>query len=948
MRKIISMILSVLMIISTFSVTAFATTSADDIRFDFTADTQEVTVAGDSGATASWKDGQLILSVSTASDLACKKIGFTLPSKDLGEGGYYLHVKSNYKFTGDKTGLGTQFVVSGSNTIVETEKAWDGSAKINTYDITSLTGEQSLSWLLQFTDEANGTANVNVAWAVLSKNATITDAEEDIRFDFISDVEGASAGSNSAKSVVWENGECILTSNSQVLNKSNIRLALPQIDLGEGGYYMYVKSKYAFTEGTGLLQTFVFDGTVNHGTSGNTWDGYYVRKIDISSLTGNQNLKLTYQTTASSATGTGVINIDWIVLSKNPNLKENVSIVDSLSDGINDISLKQDTDLTEAIVAPEVYDALVAGTTNALPNGFSATLASNASDVTYKTTITDKTTYKVVDIFANGFVDGAAYVKSYRIKFAKEVTVKSDIRLDFVSNLEGAVNAGAISKSIEAVNGEAVVTGSHTKNNQNEKLAIRLPFVNLGEGGYYMYAKVRHELPDSSNNKWSSVKYEYRSDENAAMTDNTLYSTDPDRAWTGYKIIKIDTSKLTNLNQVQLSFIVRQTEATGDVKVYVDWVVFSQDALFDETTSILTSINDGSKDYALGQNGDITEVEFEQNVYASIVAGTTNGLPTGLTATPVNGASDVKYNTTVTVSEDYKTIDVVASGILNGSPVFRTYRIIAKAKADYAPDIRLDFTNDLDDAIAAGEQSGNKSTIASVNGEAVVTGIHTSGKQGEKVAIRLPFVNLGEGGYYMYAKVRHELPDSSTNKWSSVQYEYKNDEDAAMTSKTLYSTDPDRAWTGYKIIKIDTSKLTNLNQVQLSFIVRQTEATGNVKVYVDWVVFSQKETAPTNEYLSLGTSITVDEETSTWTGTVSGEMEHSTNSKSGKFYFAGFDAFDCLVDCLVVDMTFDGSSDANFATQSQSLTDDDIAYAKVFVWDADLTPFCEAYKFPNE
>jgi len=474
----------------------------------------------------------------------------------------------------------------------------------------------------------------------------------------------------------------------------------------------------------------------------------------------------------------------------------------------------------------------------------------------------------------------------------------------------------------------------------SEKIQINLPYVNLADGGYYMYAKIKYSVPEGeTNRKWSAINYattkqgETRSDYIQINENGSKL-----QEWTDYKILKIDTRALMGMSKAHLQFTLRQTTAAGDHKVYIDWVVFSQDEKLDESTSVLSALKVGTDDIVLAQNGDISEVSIDENVYTALISGATNALPSSFTATLADGVSDVKYNTTVSETEDYKIVDITASGVKSGSTIFRTYRIVVTAKKNLIPDIRFDFTNGLEGADNAGAIS---KTIEAVEGNAVITAENTTGAQ-NNVAINLPYADLGEGGYYMYAKVKYDLPDTATNRWSAVRYDGRSSNSENFSNFVdIYTTNADRSWTGYKIIKIDTSALTGSNQVQLRFVTRQTEATGTVKLYVDWVVFSQKDVEPSTENLTLDSKISFDETTSTWTGVVNGELEHTTNTKTLTYYFAGYEADGTLVQVDFFDMNFD-----DFKTKTLTLTNSEIAYAKIFLWNSEMTPYCEANVYP--
>ena len=149
-------------------------------------------------------------------------------------------------------------------------------------------------------------------------NFNVHAAAGDIRFDFEKDTEDAIAGSQTTESAIAENGECILTTKNTDLSGKNIRLTLPEIDLGNGGYYMYARVRYELPGGLELASTFCMDVATKaeYGKTSGSWKDYDVKKIDITKLKGKQTLSLSFLTKKETVTGVGKVYIDWVVLSK--------------------------------------------------------------------------------------------------------------------------------------------------------------------------------------------------------------------------------------------------------------------------------------------------------------------------------------------------------------------------------------------------------------------------------------------------------------------------------------------------------------------------------------------------------------------------------------------------------------------------------------------------------
>jgi len=156
-----------------------------------------------------------------------------------------------------------------------------------------------------------------IALSLIGFETTVL-AAEDIRFDFETGTEGAKAGSETTASAVAQNGECVVSTHNRDLSKKNVRLTLPQLDLGEGGYYMYARVKYELPKGINLASTYCMDVNKSmHGVVGGAWTDYEIKKIDITALKGRQTLSLSFLTQTASVTGVGKFYIDWIVLSQN-------------------------------------------------------------------------------------------------------------------------------------------------------------------------------------------------------------------------------------------------------------------------------------------------------------------------------------------------------------------------------------------------------------------------------------------------------------------------------------------------------------------------------------------------------------------------------------------------------------------------------------------------------
>jgi len=750
---------------------------------------------------------------------------------------------------------------------------------------------------------------VQINLCVIADESTASNL--DIRFDFIDDLDGMTAEGKQfggvRSEIINENGEAVLTGyHTSGKASETIALNTSFVDLGDGGYYMYAKVKYELPDRTTNRWSSIKYGTRTQATDSfvsvavrennadlKSWDldTYKVIKIDTSSLTDLNQVQLLFTIRATEFEEPDIkLYFDWVIFSKDSALNENIEMLSSISDGINTTALEQNGDITEMEITGSLYDILAEGITNELPSTFTATLADNVSDVVYTTSVSDKESYKIIDVCVNGTLNGVQKMKNYRIKairgetIQQEIDVTPDMRFDFIDDLEGMTaegkQFGGVRSDIINENGEAVLTGYHTSGKASETIALNTPFVDLGDGGYYMYAKVKYELPDRTTNRWSSIKYGTRTQTTDAYSYTTVRDNDADlKSWDldTYKVIKINTSSLTDLNQIQFLFTIRATEfEEPDIKLYFDWIIFSRDPLLSENINLLTALIIGDNSYELKQDSNLTEISVAQNIYNSFEVGTVNGLPNGITVNAFGEVNIIGYKTIVTENLNYKILDILTLVGEQEETMSKHYRVKVSSDSTVTPepdkpdeepddrepiecysDIRVDFIDGLDGADKGG---GISKTCEVLEGNAVITGTNTTSAN-NIMAINLPYVDFGEGGYYMYAKVKYDLPDTATNRWSRVCYAHKDEytTNFPSTFTDIYSTNSEKAWSGYKVIKIDTRTLVNSNQIQLRFITRMTEPEGEVKIYVDWVVFSKNNTF--DETTSVLTSVKAGDKT---------------------------------------------------------------------------------------
>ena len=147
----------------------------------------------------------------------------------------------------------------------------------------------------------------------------------DIRFDFLSGKEGVTNITGNIESYESVDGEIVLTTKSANLANKQIHIELPQIDFGEGGYYMYAKISCELPEGVKFVDSMWGTQTTagrdyvaaQGGNDWAIWDGTAkIRRLNTSGITGQQYLRMIYMMGSNSVTGVVKFHVDWIVLSK--------------------------------------------------------------------------------------------------------------------------------------------------------------------------------------------------------------------------------------------------------------------------------------------------------------------------------------------------------------------------------------------------------------------------------------------------------------------------------------------------------------------------------------------------------------------------------------------------------------------------------------------------------
>ena len=90
---------------------------------------------------------------------------------------------------------------------------------------------------------------LSICSTLVGVNVVFAADAEELRYDFDDGLSGAAAGSETTASALAIDGECVLTTKNTNLTAKNIRLKLPEINFGDGGYYMYAKVKYELPSG---------------------------------------------------------------------------------------------------------------------------------------------------------------------------------------------------------------------------------------------------------------------------------------------------------------------------------------------------------------------------------------------------------------------------------------------------------------------------------------------------------------------------------------------------------------------------------------------------------------------------------------------------------------------------------------------------------------------------
>ena len=260
-----------------------------------------------------------------------------------------------------------------------------------------------------------------------------------------------------------------------------------------------------------------------------------------------------------------------------------------------------------------------------------------------------------------------------------------------------------------------------------------------------------------------------------------------------------------------------------------------------------------------------------------------------------------------------------------------------------ASDFRFDFTSGLQGVDKAGGTLSSGS-IAPIDGNCLIKTAENAELSSKNLQLALPSVNLGDGGYYMYAKVKYTLPATDKQKFNSVHFAHSTDGKSFTEEK---SDNLITEWSDYAILKYDISELSKDQFLKLYFKTRQTEPNGLATISFDWIVITKSATAPTEAYLSLDSKFEFDG--ITWSATVYGEMEHAAITQDARVYFAGYnDAGNSktLEAVNLTDITFVGSADSKNETinitEKLTIEDPDIKYVKVFVWDLNYAPLCNA------
>ena len=186
-KKIIALLCAVVIVIPVITFTVEATELVDgDIRYDF--------LMGDEGFKASQnklnptrtiKNGWYIMSVNDAPTSGpVEQMGYEIGDINLGDGGYYMHVKEDINIISPAWCSATITNVSGTNVNGTT----DSVTGVKTFDLSQYTGIQKIKRLYNLSESgaAAHMGSISVDWIVFSKNPTLT--EETAMITSINDV----------------------------------------------------------------------------------------------------------------------------------------------------------------------------------------------------------------------------------------------------------------------------------------------------------------------------------------------------------------------------------------------------------------------------------------------------------------------------------------------------------------------------------------------------------------------------------------------------------------------------------------------------------------------------------------------------------------------------------------------------------------------------------------
>ncbi len=657
----------------------------------------------------------------------------------------------------------------------------------------------------------------------------------DIRWDFVTDIEGITATTATIESVA----DGIMKVKS---NGANPQLLMSGLDIDMNEYkYIRVRMKdhtsnpqlvFYFLQESGYANLMKL--VLPRERVADTGFVEYVADLSTATVTGTkqdsyQKLRFDFMT---NITG-GVAEIDYIVLSKYDSPQTSEVIADIKIGGLAVNEFDSASEYCETLVDFSAYSELS-------PENIDVTLADGYEEAEVNVSVKQLTDRKYVDITVNKGNES----RSYRIACQEKAFYTGDIRWDFASDDEGFeteyANIVSVADGIMKVEPDnsddprIVADGISINMDEHKYLRIRLKnnsdsaymqFYLLEENGYNNRLVYKLDMPDSGNlaeYKTYSIHLESFTPEQGTVQNE-------------YKRFRVD---FMNLNA-------RNEASTGNVEI--DYIVIGK---YDreQTTDVLSGVEIGGVIPAgFDSSSEYSEVEIYDDIFDDlseddIVPVFADGYESSacrVKVTEVGNASDASYK---------KYVDITVN--LAGTELYRSYRLVCTpvsrpgAVNDYPGDIRWDFTTDEE-----GFVTSNAIIDSIENG---VMKISTDNSNDPQIIASNLMIDMSE---YKYIRIR--MKDCS----NSPNMQFYLLEAGGYNNRLYFNLDkanavPDNDFKIYTASFEDfvVESGTEPNKVYNRFRFDFMNSVKNGYVEIDYIVISKFEYAPTVEML---TSVTV-------------------------------------------------------------------------------------------